>query len=513
MRGSGLTVLAFLLGACAGIVEPPVADWPTAAAGNPEVVACREAFRAIDKAVAAAGVRDAEAARIDGFPYLRSNRFLASFRNESLNDPALEAWVDRLAALDRQARLVESANLPPDAAARLEGRLGGSIGDVGRECRELLRRHDLRQPEGLALLRRNAHVPDVYSTWLRLAGLYPLTSIGVAAGFGLWKASTRESFERFEGAGTKGAWVLYRPAVASERARSTSGTEIAAIIADSRDNPLGIPEPRGAALSTLVERFAPIWRIERAGPADDIGLPGWRADGDRPRPAVDTSAAVGFARLSHTRFGGEILPQISYTVWFPERPKTSALDILGGPLDAVIWRVTVGWDGRPLVYDTVHACGCYHLFFPVPPAKRKETPEDLDLREEAFVPAPGRAPGPGERVVVSLLAGSHYVTDASLSPPGLEDRAARSYRLIPPGEVPDGELRSAALPEDLGGGRRSLFGADGIIAGTERLERFLLWPMGIANPGAMRQWGNHATAFVGHRHFDDPELLERAFER
>jgi hypothetical protein len=36
--------------------------------------------------------------------------------------------------------------------------------------------------------------------------------------------------------------------------------------------------------------------------------------------------------------------------------------------------------------------------------------------------------------------------------------------------------------------------------------------MGIDNPGAMRQWGNHATAFIGRRHFDDADLIERRFE-
>jgi hypothetical protein len=28
----------------------------------------------------------------------------------------------------------------------------------------------------------------------------------------------------------------------------------------------------------------------------------------------------------------------------------------------------------------------------------------------------------------------------------------------------------------------------------------------------MRQWGTHATAFVGRRHFDDADLIERRFE-
>jgi hypothetical protein len=37
--------------------------------------------------------------------------------------------------------------------------------------------------------------------------------------------------------------------------------------------------------------------------------------------------------------------------------------------------------------------------------------------------------------------------------------------------------------------------------------------MGVASAGAMRQWGTHATAFVGRRHFDDPYLLESAFRR
>jgi hypothetical protein len=28
----------------------------------------------------------------------------------------------------------------------------------------------------------------------------------------------------------------------------------------------------------------------------------------------------------------------------------------------------------------------------------------------------------------------------------------------------------------------------------------------------MRQWGTHATAFIGRRHFDDADLIERRFE-
>ena len=73
---------------------------------------------------------------------------------------------------------------------------------------------------------------------------------------------------------------------------------------------------------------------------------------------------------------------------------------------------------------------------------------------------------------------------------------------------PYDELRSLPRPE---GGRASAFRPDGLIAGTERAERWLFWPMGIDSAGAMRQWGRHATAFVGRRHFDDADLLEKRF--
>jgi hypothetical protein len=46
---------------------------------------------------------------------------------------------------------------------------------------------------------------------------------------------------------------------------------------------------------------------------------------------------------------------------------------------------------------------------------------------------------------------------------------------------------------------------------NKRRERFFFWPMGVPEPGAMRQWGHYATAFVGRRHFDDARLFEPLF--
>ena len=69
------------------------------------------------------------------------------------------------------------------------------------------------------------------------------------------------------------------------------------------------------------------------------------------------------------------------------------------------------------------------------------------------------------------------------------------------------ELRRLPHPA----GRRSLYGSDGLVPGSQRLERWILWPSGVVSPGAMRQWGRHASAFVGEAHFDDPDLLGRYF--
>ena len=60
---------------------------------------------------------------------------------------------------------------------------------------------------------------------------------------------------------------------------------------------------------------------------------------------------------------------------------------------------------------------------------------------------------------------------------------------------------------------RSLFGPDGLVDESARAERFVLWPLGIPSAGAMREAGHHAIAFVGKRHFDDPDLIDRYFER
>ena len=123
-------------------------------------------------------------------------------------------------------------------------------------------------------------------------------------------------------------------------------------------------------------------------------------------------------------------------------------------------------------------------------------PLRLELGNSMRLPALAAA----QRVVVRVASRTHYVVDVRAD----ADASGNAYQF-----ADDNDLR--ALP-NADHGTRSAFGPDGLVPGTEGGERFLFWPMGIDNSGAMRHWGNPATAFIGRRHFDDADLIERRFE-
>ena len=71
-----------------------------------------------------------------------------------------------------------------------------------------------------------------------------------------------------------------------------------------------------------------------------------------------------------------------------------------GRLDGVVWRVTLAPDGEPLVYDTMHPCGCYHMFFPTPRAAAIKAP--VPSEEWALIPAVLPRMGSPDRVRVRI---------------------------------------------------------------------------------------------------------------
>lgn len=438
---------------------------------------CARLFREVDARIDALGVRDAMAPRVSGFPYLRVDRATAALRDEAFAARAsFGVWSELMARLDRQARTAELANagaadLPP--AAALDA------------CRYQLAVADNGQ---IARLAEAARVPDDYSLLMRALGLYPLTRLPFVAGIRAWHDRTRAVFATpLEALPVAGRLVRYAPAA-----------RIESMPAVAQSTAFGLPLVSAARLAELVQRNAPVLEVDAVTDDDRIGALVWRA-GEPPRVAVDVGRPVAYVRIAHTRIAGRVHLQLVYTFWFPARPPESAFDILAGDLDGLIWRVTLGDDLEPLVYDSIHPCGCYHMFFPTARVRARSQPETLD--EGLFAPQTAAAPAAGERVALRVANRTHYLQRVRAAVDGGE---ASIYALRD-----DDEVRSLPLPD---GGRRSAFGPDGLVPGSERPERFIFWPMGIASAGQMRQWGRHATAFVGRRHFDDPLLFDKYFE-
>jgi hypothetical protein len=443
---------------------------------------CARLFAAIDRRTDAEGTRDAQSPRVPGFPHLRVDRVLARLAAAApvpSGDPLAAQWYRALAQRDADDRAIELANSTPTTASD----------DELAACRETL---GLADQAELAKVRAAAVVPDDYSTTLRVLGLYPLTRYLFAAGIERWQKETLVIF-------------------AAQAAETTTGARRLRYVADGqpeglplvRDlSALGLPSVAGSELAELVVRHAPRLEIETAGDDDRPGALVWQPDdADGQRLVVAVAEPVLYVRSGYAQMADRWLLQLSYTAWFPGRPPDRAPDLLAGRFDGLLWRVTLAEDGSPLIYDTIHPCGCYHLFVPGERVRARARPAGID--EGLFVPQALLAPRAEQRIVLRIAAGTHHLQQVLVEAAA----AAAGIRLA---LRDDDELRSLAFP---GGGRRSIFAADGLLPGSERLERFVFWPMGVRSAGQMRQWGRHATAFVGRRHFDDPLLLDRYFER
>jgi hypothetical protein len=443
---------------------------------------CAQWYRSLDAEVDAAGVRDAQHARVPGFPYLRVDRVTASFAPRAGRDEKLfQALVARMEELDLESRRYEIENLSPGRSGALLAR--------ARACAGILARADLGDPATREDLLAHARVPDDYSTARRVLGLYALTRLPFAAGVDRWEESTAALFAAPP---AEGARIRYAPPSANTLARET----VASLLSRARDDPLGEPLLSDREAQLLAAAYAPSFDIGVSGDHDRFGELRWGRDAETPE--VDASHAVVYVAPRTTRYGEHVLLQLTYTIWFPERPPQGTFDLLAGRLDGLVWRVTLAPDGEPLLFDSIHPCGCFHQFFPTARARPRPAPDALV--EWAFVPQTLPRVAEGERPLVRLAPRTHYIEGVSLVR-GIDGLVRYSFR-------PYNELRSLPRPD---GRRRSAFGPDGLIAGTERAERFFFWPMGIVSSGAMRQAGRQATAFVGRRHFDDADLIERRF--
>ena len=488
-----------------------------------EAVACADWYHKLDAVTRQAGVSDGGAYRLPGYPFLRSDRFLASFQEEAADNTAtFQVWVNRLGELDREARDAELSNLPlqflpllkTDDAADKQQIQATTRACASQAIRALMQSAPMATVQGRRLLAAQAQVDDDYSATKRALGLYPLTRLPFFSGVQRWQQTTAE---KFAANAPPDATQVRRYSPASE---SVPAAQVAEAFARRNPDALGVPQFASSDAALLLRAYAPDLHIETRGPYDRFGALHWGADlilpgslppGAAQSPSVLIDQPVMYQRLAYTRYQGQTLLQMVYSIWFPERPRGSGVDLLSGQLDSVVLRLTLAPDGTPWLYDSIHSCGCYHLFFPTPSAKALPPPTrgkalGSEQIEWAFVPAALPALKVGQRMTLHLESQTHYVE-------GLRPAASAADQPPTPYTLQaDAALRTLPLSGGSSGITRSAFWPNGIVPGTERGERLLFWPMGIDSPGAMRQWGRQPTAFVGRRHFDDARLIEERFE-
>lgn len=417
---------------------------------------CRARYAEVDGRIDRARVRDAGYFPVPGYPYLRTDRLMSSYRDELDGLDKFGAWMLQLREYDSLAREDELANLGMPKAAR-----AGLLSDL-RLCAVWLSYAELDDPQTRNHLSDAARVSDRPGACddANLSGQTP-------------RARRQAVAADFAEAGTAAAaQLLWQPAPSAD-----GGPPRALLREANRDElgRVGLPMDEWGALAAA---YAPRLLFDGRGPADAPGMPalaGSRATVDPARPVVHY--LVDYARLHH-----RTVVQIEYFLWF-RRPGTAAVN-------GLIWRVTLDEQGQPLLYSSVRADGEDPLWFPARPMR----PRVADAEASPQVPQTAPA-GP---FALRLQASTHRLIRLVSSDDGTVAQADhRDYILRPYEEL-------LVLP-DGSGGTRSLFDSRGLVRGAGSV--------GVCMAsGAARQWGHHPI-LIGRKlyYFDDPRLIEKLF--
>lgn len=488
------TRLMFAYVLAAGIAGCAVAPKRTVVEGIPS---CAEAFADLQSQASKLAFDPGHVRAVGDHPGLASNRLLASFDPIAMSAAQREDWFLRLQAAGKERRelLIQYVALQ-----------GGALPESAKRALQDCEQWKPTAPSSLAeweALHGDTQIADDYSLTKRTFGVYPLAALAMSAGVRELQSEIIADFLKpVEALPVAGVLERYVPAYAQNTGDATPVIP-SRLPADSLGIRLSAIMPHD--LEALYHLHAPIVEVDEVSNADKLGTPYFDGLGV-PRVNLQQPAAYRYATLMP--FAGELRLQLNYVFWFDARPAEKRLDTLAGRLDGLVWRATLDTDGSVLAYDSIHPCGCYQQFFPGPKlALRAET---LEWAEPPLVPQDAPRLAPGERPVLRVSSGHHFLQsvypesrrNAVAAPVRAEDVRSTSYAVY----------AHAALYRVPGpDGPQSLYSRNGIVAGTERAERWYLWPSGVLSPGAMRDRGRHATAFLGRRHFDDPDLLDNLF--
>jgi len=473
-------VLSLLLTACQGTNNLA----STSSISEQLVSNCSAEIQAFRYQVDQAGLTNASTPALPFFPLLHSNRFLHSLSHSAKSSIEVRQWTMLLAELAIKTRAAENKNLTVPLSE-------SSLVELA-ECSRRFASESPYEQDRIAVLTAMqqsdfpAHYLNGRQTLGALALLRPFLKQRILA-LHVDERRWFEEEESFLGSNT------YE--IDASLKNSTTSSFADWMRTAYASNELALPLLQKSQLDSLFAEHAPNLQIEFMDDNDRIGAPQW--EGDHVRIGSDSPTA--YTLPSITLFEGRKRLQLNYVFWFPGRKPNALIDLYSGKVDSLIWRVTLDEEGQVLLYDSIHSCGCYHKYFLASDsivAKSQPT-----SREPANI-FKLEAPATHDGLTLAITANEHYIV-------AVDSRSSNAGQESIPYGIGSYDLLNN-LENDVGS--RSLFDDKGLIAGSERLERFTLWPTGILSVGAMRQWGTHATGFIEEQHFDDADLLDKYFE-
>ncbi len=457
--------------------------------------ACQAFLERLDHAVEEAGVRDASAAPVPCFPYLRSNRFLEALKKTFDTDEGRSYWLSWMQELDLTARQKEIQNLPDESVLSLFPESGKKpdregLFDRAISCSYALLDKDGCRPDFFETLIPLVHVPDEYSSAMRAGGLYPLAWLPITIATNLAREEFKAWYAKDEQTlPVAGELTVFAPPAVLPLQQS----QLEDIIQGSLANPLDVPRPDEFQTAMLVAAFAPVFVQDVAAPHDRFGTVLWEGDGlriDELRPSV-------YYYLTHAFLHGEPIVQINYVVWYAARAGEKTPWMERGHLDGMTVRISLDRRAVPFMVDVMNNCGCYHLFSPLQTTVERVISKRFG--PDPFVPQWLPLISPRLRLGIRVNSGWHQVERLFAAAP----ENATAYELVPYDVL-------ETLPKK-DGKTASIFDAKGIVKGSKRIEPYILFPAGIPAVGSMRQRGNHPISLTGRNHFDDPHLFEKNF--
>ncbi|MDA3970311.1 MAG: hypothetical protein PF442_03070 [Desulfobulbaceae bacterium] len=440
---------------------------------------CQALWHSMEDVITREKVRDSYAPLLDGYDYLRADRFLLALGQLAHSSREEHALIEQMRVLDLQRRYLELEFLSDSALADLIP--DGTIADEGvfkrhvASCSAELLQADRRDPDYFHKVMKAVNTDQDYSTLYRILGLYPVTQLYVGHRIKVYED---------EHPVLVGAQPLAVKRIIEPRAgRPLSAKRIELILRNGRLKPFLNFQFAEQELDDLVRHYSPVFELG----GDSFG----RISKSGARWQVDEHDPVVYYYLSHALIQGIPALQINYVIWFNER-REPAPWYTAGHLDGMNVRVTLDWQGRPLVYDSIGNCGCFYFGL---------LNDDLVVQKPqghtGFSPRiAGLLPRiePSNHLSVQVESGSNRVVGVATR--SLDDENQK-YRLLP----------YALLERHSGELQTKFFDEDGYVDDTSRLERYFLFPMGIPNIGAMRQRGRQPITLVGRAYFDDPYLL------